>query len=325
VKKLVLSSSALLLVVAANAQARDAACEARPIKSGYGSSGPYAIDARTIVNPGDRADNMTVYLPMGASGARPVVFFAHGFGPGRPETYIDFIRHMVSVGDVVVFSSYQLRDATIDQRYDALWQGFRAAVAAFGPRMDTTRVAFVGHSFGGGAVPAMAYRGLVQDGWGRNGAFLLELAPWYSYQITQAELAALASRATQIVEVYDSDVVNDHRMAIDLYDAIASPDRQYLMVHSSAECGFTADHATPGRNPSVIQKEYAVFKPFDAAADLAFNGNAGARRILSQFDSSGSDYHPVSVLASPTPDQPEAHYRMPWTSRQNPRYTTAPR
>ena len=318
--KPLIAALALFALSASSVEAAEAAkCAAHPIASGYGADGPYRIETKALANPGDRNDEMTIYLPQGAAGRLPVIFFGHGFGPGRTETYADIIRHMVSKGYIVVFSTYQMRGVTIDQRYDSLWQGFEAAAAQFSAQMDLSRVAFIGHSFGAGAVPAMAYKGLVEKGWGKNGAFLMELAPWYSYQITNAKIAALPAKAVQFIEVYDNDEVNDHRMAIDLYNTSHATDRFYFLVQSNAACSFTANHATPGRNDSTLQKQYAVSRPFDALADWVFNGAAVARTALGKMGETNPEYQPLRRFDAPTPDHPEGFYRSPWTNPKNPR------
>jgi hypothetical protein len=318
--KQLVAALALLALSVSVAQAADTAkCEAHPITSGYGADGPYAVEAKKLANPADPGDEMTVYLPGGAQGPRPVIFFAHGFGPGRTETYADIIRHMVSKGYVVVFSTYQMLGVTVDQRYDALWQGFETAATQFSAQMDLSRVAFIGHSFGGGAVPAMAYKGLVEKGWGKKGAFLMELAPWYSYQINNVQIADLPAQAVQFVEVYDDDEVNDHRMAIDIYNASHATDRFYFLVQSNEACGFAANHATPGRNESTLQKQYAISRPFDALADWVFNSNPGAREALKKMGEARPGYQPLRRIDAPTPDRPEDFYRSPWNSPRNPR------
>jgi hypothetical protein len=301
------------------AAAVGAACAAQPINAGYGAEGPYGVETEQLANPGDPADQMTIYFPRGMKAAAPVVFFAHGFGPGLAATYADIIRHMVSRGDIVVFSTYPLRGVTIDDRYDSLWQGFAAAAEHFGARMDLGRVAFIGHSFGAGAVPAMAYHGLVEKGWGRNGAFLMELAPWYSYQAGNAKIAALPAQAVQFVEVYDQDEVNDHRMAIDLYKASRATSRFYVLVQSNEACHFTADHATPGRNDAAIQKQYAIARPFDALAASVFDASAAARRALETLGETSSGYQPLRSMDAPEPDRPESFYRFRWSDQRNPR------
>jgi acetyl esterase/lipase len=298
-----------------------AACDPQipAISSGYGADGPYKPDIESVDNPAFR-EPVQVFFPAGAPGKRPVIFFSHGYGPGVWEVYKDLIQHMVSVGEVVVFSGYPMIRASNDERYDDLWQGFKAAADRYDDRMDLSRVGFVGHSFGGGATPAMAYKGLVQQGWGKQGAFLMELAPWYAFQITDAEMQQYPAGTLQLVEVYDKDDTNDHRMGIDLYKSTKLAADYYVMVHSGtvAGCSLTADHSTPGRNPSLRQKQYAVFRPFDMLADAAFSGSTGARQALTGFGTDGV-YQPLSLVASPVPDQPESHYRNPWSDPKNQR------
>ncbi|HEX6549610.1 MAG TPA: hypothetical protein VF117_02975 [Gammaproteobacteria bacterium] len=294
-----------------------------PITSGYGADGQYQLSSSTIPNPSLHRKPVQVFFPQGATGKLPVIFFSHGFGPGKWESYADLIRHMVSRGYIVVFSSYAQAFTSIDGRYSSLWQGFQAAAEKYADRMDLSRVGFVGHSFGGGATPAMAYRGIVQHGWGKHGAFLMELAPWYVSQMNNGQLGRFPAGVLQVTEVYEQDDTNDHRMAIDIHAHTHMTDRYYLLVHSASikGCAVKADHATPGRNTSLRQKQYAVFRPFDALADAAFNASTAARTALSDMaqTATGSAYQPLSLETQPAPLQPESYYRYPWSGKDNPR------
>ena len=287
------------------------------ITAGYGADGPFKMQMQTVDNPAFARKPVDVFLPQGADGKRPVVFFSHGYGPGNWEINAGLVRHVVSRGYILVFSSYPMIGVDMDTRYDDLWAGFQAAVDKYGDRMDLTHVAFVGHSFGGGATPSMAYHGIVEKGWGSNGAFLFELAPWYAYQASDAKLAQLPRSVIHGVEVYDKDTKNDHRMAIDLYANVRVDEKYYFLVHS--EDGITADHATPGRNPSERQREYAVYRPFDAIAADAFDHSADARAALSTMGTSpsSSPYQPLDLVSRPSPVQPESYYDNPWSSHKN--------
>ena len=291
------------------------------IASGYGADGPYKADMQSVGNPGFERKPVLVFLPQGASGKRPVIFFSHGYGPGDWDTYGALIDHMVSLGYVVVFSSYPMVMFTEEGRYDSLWKGFQAAADRYADHMDLSRVGFVGHSFGGGATPAMAYKGIVQQGWGKQGAFLMELAPWYSFQISDVQLQQFPAGVLQATQVYDKDSVNDHRMAIDIYSHTHVTAQYFFMVHSAEVngCAFTADHATPGTNASLRQKQYAVFRPFDALADAAFNVSAAARAALAAMGAPAMGYQPLTLETAPTPDQPESYYKYPWSDDKNPR------
>ncbi len=329
----VVSAAVLILASAAAAMPQAAPgfrCDSLipPPDAAYGADGPYAMDQATVPNPAFRRQPVRLFLPRGAAGERPVVFFSHGFGPGVWQAYGDLIRHMVSRGDAVVYSTYPVIGATIPQRYDDLWAGFRAAAAQYADRLDLTHVAFVGHSFGGGATPAMAHRGIVQAGWGSVGAFMLELAPWYSYDLPADRLAAIPPRVVQAVEVYDHDVTNDPRMAIDLYDHSRATHRFFFRVRSTAVrgCVLTADHSTPGRNPSLRQKQYGVFRVFDALAAFAFGDSTGAMQTLEATKAAPTTagYQPLRLESNPTPDDAGRSYRYPWSGAQNPRRSGRP-
>jgi hypothetical protein len=162
----------------------------------------------------------------------------------------------------------------------------------------------------------------VQHGWGSRGALVLELAPWYSYEATDAQLHALPPSVVHAQEVYDRDDKNDWRMAIDLFDHESATEKYFLVVHSASVngCTLTADHSTPGRNTSLRQKQYGVFRPFDALADYAFTGSAAARDsvIAMTRPAGGAGYSPLSIEPNPLP-MPGGKYEFPWTSRENPR------
>jgi hypothetical protein len=294
------------------------------LASGYGADGPYAMDQQSVDNPAYKRKPVLLFLPQGKTGKLPVIFFSHGFGPGEWQSYADLVRHLVSRGYMVVFSSYPVLRASNDDRYASLWAGFQAAVSAYGDRMDLTHVGFAGHSFGGGATPAMAYQGLVQQGWGKQGAFLVELAPWFSYEMTTAQLQALPANALQLTESYDRDNVNDHRMGIDLYNSTHFASRYYLMVRSLTVngCSLASGHDTPGRGPSLRLKQYAVFRPIDALADYAFTGSAAAKSALAAMGTASDvgTYQPLQAEAAPLPAQPESYYKWAWSNDKNPRH-----
>lgn len=296
------------------------------ITEGYGAEGSYDIDIRTISNPLWKREQISVFFPKGASGQRPVIFFSHAWGGSDwKRAYTPFMRHMVSHGYIVVYSPYQTIGASHDKRYATLWKGFELAVQNFGQQMDLTRVGFVGHSFGGGATPAMAHKGFVNKGWGKNGAFMYILAPWYSFQITPEKLRQFPENTIQLIQVYDKDDINDHRMAIDIYRNTHLPkdNKHFLIVRSKNinGCELIADHATPGSNPSLRLKQYAVFLPFDALADFVFNGNPKGNQVISSTSllSKGGSYHPLLVESNPKPRVPEKSYRFPWSNDKNQR------
>lgn len=296
------------------------------LNEGYGADGPYDMDIRTISNPLWKGEQISVFFPKDANGQHPVILFSHAFGGSDwKSAYTPFVRHMVSRGNIVIYSPYQTIRASFEERYATLWKGFEIAVQNFGNQMDLTRVGFVGHSFGGGATPAMAYKGLVKNGWGKSGAFIYILAPWYSFQVTSEGLRQFPEHVVLIMQVYDKDDINDHRMAIDIFRSFQLPNSQkhFQVVRSEKinGCEIVADHSTPGRNPSLALKQYAVFKPFDAVADYVFNGNSEGNKVISgtSLPSDKGNYQPLLTESNPEPRLPEKSYRFPWSDKTNPR------
>jgi hypothetical protein len=186
--------------------------------------------------------------------------------------------------------------------------------------MDLTRVGFVGHSFGGGANPTMAYRGFVTKGWGARGGFIMSLAPWYTYFSDDAQLAQIPAHVIHAVQVYDEDTMNDHRMAIEMHAAMRVTKKLFLVVHSRTvgACRLSANHMLPGRKSAKALLEYGYFRPLDILVDASIGGHPGA---LAEIDRSPLPaFSPVTVERDPRPLQPEEYYKFKWSGRMNPRF-----
>lgn len=295
-----------------------------------GVDGPYGMVRHAVPDPAMAGQDVLVFLPDRAPGPSPVILLAHGFGPNYWPAYQDLIRHMVSRGAVVVYAPYPALGATHDQRYGTLWAGFQAAVAAEGQAMDLSRVGIVGHSYGGGAVPFLASHAFVDQGWGRQGAFVLMLAPWYSHATSDADMARWPAHVIRGWQVYDGDTVNDPRMAVDLYAHAPAEGARYFFQAKSGTliwpqgpaggCALTADHRTPGRGDGVLLKRLAVYPVVDALADQAFSPSAEtAARLAALGTQEGGGYHPLVREKTPAPVKGQDAYRWPWAQDQNPR------
>ncbi|TGD76086.1 hypothetical protein E4634_00610 [Mangrovimicrobium sediminis] len=304
-------------------------------RSGYGAFGDTKYDVKSLRNAHWRRKDIQVFLPAGKQAKAPVIFFSHAFGAyDWKDTYPDLMRNLASRGNIVVFVPYRAFGASNEKRYETLWDGFTRAVDEYGSRMDLSRVAFVGHSYGGGATPYMAYKGLVEKGWGSAGSYIFIMAPWYSFDITQKMLSSYPRDTHLVMQVYDEDDVNDHRMAIDLYNSIELPasNKTFLEVRSQSRngCAITASHDTPARNPSLFLKAYGVFRPLDAMNDAVFHGNKSALDIVYGNGNSGQiemgdwddkqPFAPMLRKESPRADVPQDKFRFSWDDRrQNPR------
>jgi hypothetical protein len=258
-------------------------CSIPPISEGFGASGPFSMHIDSIPQPRWKSHFVHVFSPEGRLTPSPVIFFCHGYTSSNPDQYLPLIEHIVSRGYVLIFSPYQTvaMDPREVKKYATLETGFESAVAAFKPLIDTTRIGYL-HSFGAGAIPAVALQGLVEKNWGNNAVFLYLMAPWYSYEIDEMKLKLFPSHAKLVVEVFNDDKVNDHRMAISLFNTINIPrgEKNYILLYSdsSGGCRLMTNHYTP-KSPLDPRAEedaldyYGIYRTFDALAAYTFNND----------------------------------------------------
>jgi hypothetical protein len=316
------------MIASANDSEDDNSCDKilPTITSGYGADGPYAMESESLRNPEFRRKSVRVFMPKGGEGKRPVIFFSHGYGPNRWENYTNLFEHLVSRGYIVIYSTYPALFANNAERYKALWAGFKAATEKFNDRMDLSRVGFLGHSFGGGATPAMAYLGFVKNGWGKVGGFMMEMAPWYIFDMSPKRWRQIPDNIVQVVQVYDKDDVNDHRMAIAIFKHSLMKRKYYFLLRSQKVdgCSIIADHTTPSRTEFLRLQRYGLFKPLDALADCTFNHAETACTALAAMgkQQNSSGYHPLIAIKQPNPAEPESFYKFSWNNDENPQRST---
>lgn len=294
-----------------------------PLTEGFGAPGPHAVVREVMDDPHWPGRLVSVYRPRDVE-RPPLVIFAHAHGNPDPESYAWFVHHVVSRGYALVYPSHQVSEIH-SERYAALWDGVRAAVDAHGERFDLTRVGLVGHSYGAGALLHLAHRALVEEGWGRDGAFLFSLAPWYALGLEGRDLGALPDHLKVLFLVFEDDGVTDHRMAIAQRALLgAEVESDHLMLRSDARggCELPAQHSVPqsaglgGRNDAFDAR--AVFRLFDALAAYAFSGNEEGRRVaLGRGDPAqvsmgfwvdGTPLRPMAWSPDPEPARSESAY-----------------
>lgn len=307
----------------------------------YGALGPYQVQSAAFWNPNWPNQAVTVYYPGGVSGKRPTWFFCHGFGGSDPENYREIMRHLASHGSVAVYSSYPaIAGGDPGTVYSILYDGFMAASRFFPELIDTTRVGFAGHSYGGGAVPAIALRAIWDEGWGANGVALFIMAPWYSYFVDDQDLASFPLNTKAVVQIYDADTINDHRMAIDLFRHldIEPSNKEFLMVRSDrvGDYNYEASHRVPtgegspdGRSEFNALDSWAVHRQMQALGAAVWDGDAAAAAIAlgngspSQLamgkTESGRALRTMVWSDSPTPLYAPERYTFRYDDPLNPR------
>lgn len=304
-----------------------------PISSGYGSPGTDSVAVEMVANSHWPQNPIVIFHPAGRTTPVPTIFYAHGYGGNDTLYQIELLRHIASRGYAAVFVPYRTLGVTIEERYATLLDGFRQAVREHPRILDSTRIGFFGHSFGGGASPYLAGQLVSGDGWGRRGKFLHISAPWYSFHLGDSILARFPTDCPLLVTLYDDDTVNDHRLGMDLFRNLGIRDslKNFLMVRSDTIDGyvFQADHNLPSQyNPKAGEYDAldsrVVFRLLDALADFAFEGSPLGRRVaLGGGDSAqvslGGGLSPLEESEAPMAIHSKERYEWPCDTAYNPR------
>lgn len=306
-----------------------------PAPPGFGAPGRRQVVFETFPNPDFPGQTVTTALPLEADRPHPVVLVVHANDVADPAAYRGLLAHIASRGRAAVFPTYMsAADAAaaggLAVRYDAVWSGLVAALARHGDRLDRDRLGLVGHSFGAGALPALARRADAA-GLGRRGLFLLAMAPWYPLRMDAAsDWQALPRHLKALVLSFADDDVTDPRIAIALYDALPVPasEKDYLLVHGDRRgaCVLEAPHTVPqsrglrARDDALDAR--VVDRLLDALAAYAFHGDAAGRRVALGKGSpeqvslghwaDGSPLRPLEWRARPQPSRPSDRYLFPY-------------
>jgi hypothetical protein len=338
-----LSKSIFLLLVASMTHAGQPATSlpTTPIDSGFGSKGIWEMESDSVLHPSWNGHHVFFFHPAAMKTPAPAVFFCHGIGADNPMLYAQLIRHIVSWGYAVLYSPYDKQSAMGSpvHAYAVMRAGFETGFKKWGGHLDTSRIGFVGHSFGAAAVPAIAWTMLTEHKWGKSGAFMFVMAPWYSFQITQNQLDHFPRGVKLIVETFDDDRVNDPRMAIDLFKTIGIPpgEKEFVRLDSDTTAGglvLAADHEVPegtyayGWNVNALDY-YGVYRLVNALAVYAFTNDTSAKSVAlghggasQRFMGKWRNGHLVRELyagAGPAIRYPQAMYINFWNHAANPR------
>ena len=262
-----------------------------PIPSGYGADGSLNLKTDSIPSKSWRRKKIYLYYPEPKEELIPVIFFLKAMGVDDKGVYEHILSHIATRGYCAVMPDYKLASFPHQRRtYKKLLAELLHAVSKLSPLIDTSRVGFVGHSFGGAAIPALTWQCITNNKWGSNGAFMFIMAPHFVFEITQSQLEQFPKQVKMVMQVYEEDDCNDHRIAEDIFRTINIPasekDFMILLSDSNATTGYTltADHAAPF---SQLDSEgevdgmdyYGIYRIFDALAEYTFTQNREAKEI----------------------------------------------
>ena len=227
----------------------------------YGEEGPYSVEIKNITNPLS-GDNVTIFLPSNTNSPVPVMFFSHGYNGNYYQAYKSLCDHVASQGVAVVFSPYP-SGTSWSKQYDILWRGFEVAANVYNALFDLNNVGFFGHSWGGGATPNMALRG-INKGWGKEGLLLFIMAPGPANGITNTEMQSIKD-GYMIVQTFEYDTIVPESLALSIYENIGIPseNKAYYYIYG-------AEHSEPSNRSVDNYDSLAIWKPLDALMDMAF-------------------------------------------------------
>lgn len=297
--------------------------------SGYGSDGTHTVGIVSFPNAYFPGEDIKIYHPSDIATSVPTLFYSHAYGGNNPLHIIGLLNFVAKKGYAIVFVPYQTTGVSVENRYENLLAGFRKAARDYPDIIDTTRVGFMGHSFGGGATIGTAYACFTENNWGQNGRYLHPSAPWYSYNITQSELQSFPADTKLLMEVYDDDSVNDHRMAIDIFSHIniSTDEKDFIVVKSTTYNGYdyTTGHDMPTTYAAFDAMDYyAYYRLIDALCDYTFNGNLAGKDVALGNGSVNQITMPAGLPSlfqsdAPLVMYPESNYGFPCSSIGNPR------
>lgn len=314
-----------------------------PISEGYGSDNTCDLLIDSISGKIFLYDDFYVIKPANKTNTLPLIFFLPGMGKANTmyKTYEHLVRHIASKGYCVILITYKIMSFPYQGlTYNRILNTINASFRYCSNNVDSTKIGFIGHSFGAGAIPFIAHKVITENKWGNKAAFMYIMAPHYFFEISQSQLTTFPCHVKLIVEVFDNDDTNDHRIAKDLFININIPksEKDFIIIRSDTlkydTCKLIADHSLPttsnlGKRVLNLLDYYGVFRYIDALADYCFNANLSAKEIAlgngnkkQKFMGTWKNGQPIkqAIISDSCPlIRPTTFYFFNWNHPWNPR------
>ena len=149
--------------------------------------------------------------------------------------------------------------------------------------------------------------------------------------MTQSDLQSFPEDTKMLTFVYENDSINDHRMAVEIFNHINIPaaEKDFIKVFSSKVNGYDyfAGHGLPTTVVTVDALDYyAYYRLIDALCDYTFNGSLSGKDIALGNGSENQVTKPAGLENLYQTDtafatNPEAIYLFPCSVEANPRQT----
>ncbi len=314
-----------------------------PIDSGYGADGKYHVKQDSIPAPMYEDEYIRLFYPDSIAGPIPTVILVHGYSGPKYQLFKPLIDHIVSRGTAVLFPPYPQTPLVgsipdVLEKQAIIKNGILNGIKHFKSKIDTTKIGYIGHSFGAGQIPALAYWSYSKLKWGKNGAFIFITAPWYISGIEEKDLLSFPKDVKLLTVVFDDDRTNDHEIGADFFRTVSIPkeDKDFVTVFSDSlyEYKMNANHFVPYGTYSPYGEEnfhdyYGMFKLFDALLDYSFNKNENAKTIAlgnnspEQVDlgyfTEDRPIRKMEVTDNPVAHRSQFEYFYTWENPLNPR------
>ena len=275
------------------------------IANSYGAWGPMNYIRESGIDVPNKG-TITFYHPDTAPSQRATVFFISGWGR-EYTSYDKFFKYVASLGYNVV-NIYNLNPGNIPVSYQNSLDMMQQAVNTYSGWIDTTKVALMGHSYGGGSTIWLGKQVFDSNGlnWGAQGKFIMTFAPWLSFLVTDTDLQNYPSGVKLLmIQSYDDlhyggpNYNTDPRALRAVYQLINIPDDEKDFVtifsdqdpaHSYSYNGNTytyianhyvcyTDIINGQNNPFDALDVYSSNRLFNAMADYVFEGNINAKNV----------------------------------------------
>ena len=275
------------------------------ITNSYGAWGNLNYIRESGIDVADKG-TITFYHPDIQPSQLPTVFFISGWG--REYTSYDrFFKYVAGLGYNVVHI-YNLNPGYIEVSYPNSIDMMQQAVNTYSSWIDTTKVALMGHSYGGGATIWIGKQVFDANGlnWGTQGRFIMTFAPWLSFLVTDTDLQNYPPDVKLLmIQSYDDlhsggpNYNTDPRALRAVYQLINIPDNEkdFVTVFSDQDASHTynyngntysyianhyvcyTDLVNGNNNPYDALDVYSSNRLFHAMADYVFEGNINAKNV----------------------------------------------
>lgn len=276
-----------LFIACGSSKSSSPKSDAKQKEAVYGEEGKSKVSSKIY-----QQDGGIVYFPSDRTkeNPTPVVFLEPGWFTNKLDPsehnsstmYKTLIEFVVSHGYTLIYAPTKQDKSNIDTFVKL---AKRADVAPF---IDTSRIAVIGHSAGGGHIHYDIKKFSEQEGWGKNGKFVMAFDPWFAFGMKEQDLKTLPSDTNVVIQRFGKNQETDPRISLTTYyllDSIADEQKDY-QVYKDAGHSYVQDYARyEDKAKKDISQMQHVLEPLDALLAYTFKNQESARDVALEVGS----------------------------------------